>query len=254
MATSGITSIVFFFIITTTYFIIQNYIPREKVQVKNIASYIYFALVIIVEYILQYNLTLEMCGEAQSSILYTALLPWVFIFGLIKIALTLFPSWLGPFSNTFGYLVTQLMGIKDLFNNILKNPDDMTRTSDNASLIVAIQDIYTDQSLIINKITTNNFDKFWEKMTNQKFFRPTANEFKDKLEKLVYIKELVSEYLWYILTGFMVSSLSYNAVTSEGCNVSAKEMKKRHDDFEKKEQAIQEDKGEDDPKIYKSYE
>ena len=39
-----------------------------------------------------------------------------------------------------------------------------------------------------------------------------------------------------------------------GCNISAKEVAKRHKDYEKKQQEIREDRGEQaPPKVYKSY-
>ena len=68
----------------------------------------------------------------------------------------LFPGWLIPFSNTFGYGIAKLGGLNNLLNKILK-PQDATG---NPKLTKALADIYTDRSLLINEIGISNFDTF----------------------------------------------------------------------------------------------
>ena len=74
------------------------------------------------QFIINISLTKELCGESSygNAFLYT-FIPWVVIFGLLNIALMMFPGWKAPFSNTFGYLVVKAAGIRSLLtDNILK--------------------------------------------------------------------------------------------------------------------------------------
>ena len=48
------------------------------------------------------------------------------------------------------------------------------------------------------------------------------------------MKDTVSEYIWYMLTGTLVTSVSYNYVVNKGCHQSVKEMKKRRKAYEKR--------------------
>ena len=47
------------------------------------------------------------------------IIPWVLIFGVINIILIIFPGWISPFANTFGYGVMNLLGLKQLLSIIL---------------------------------------------------------------------------------------------------------------------------------------
>ena len=51
---------------------------------------------------------------------------------------------------------------------------------------------------------------------------------------LLHIWDNVSEYIWYMLTGTLVTSVSYNYVVNKGCSQSVKEMKKRRKAYEKR--------------------
>jgi|SaaInlV_150m_DNA_4_1039716.scaffolds.fasta_scaffold01223_3 hypothetical protein len=251
MATSGITSILFFSIITTIYYIIRVFTRNKSSTINMSLEWVYFGLVIIVEYILQYNLTLEMCGEAQSSLLYTTFLPWLLIFGTLKIVLQLFPSWLRPFSNVFGFLAISVGGrLKKVWDNILIKQSD----SQSDKIIETLGDLYNDSSIFINKIRYNEFDDDWDTLVSSGLVKKNIGDGKEKLRDLINIKNIVSEYFWYLLTGILVSSISYNSIMNVGCNISAKEVAKRHKDYEKKQQEIREDRGEKaPPKKYKSY-
>ena len=248
---SGITSILFFSIITTIYYIIRVFIRNKNSTINMAAEWIYFGLVIVIEYILQYNLTLEMCGEAQSSLLYTTFLPWLLIFGTLKIVLQMFPAWLTPFSNVFGFLAISIGGrLKKVWDDILIQKND----TQSDKIIETLSDLYNDSSIFINKIRYNEFDADWATLVKSGLVKKNIGEGKEKLKDLIHIKNIVSEYFWYLLTGILVSSISYNAIMNVGCNISAKEVAKRHEDYEKKQRKIREERGDDDKhKEYKSY-
>jgi hypothetical protein len=155
------------------------------------------------------------------------------MFGLLHIMLLQFPGWKAPFSNTIGYLVVNASGIRSLLNDyILKaNIKDMDISDNVATVNVAIQHIYNDPSLLINEVTPDTFDEFWRRMTP--LFKVGAEEHKDRLRQLISLKDIVSEAIWYILTGGLISSICLNYISASNCGTSSDEMQKKHNDYEK---------------------
>jgi hypothetical protein len=41
--------------------------------------------------------------------MFVTLIPWLMLFGVLHLFLMIFPGWMAPFANTFGYLVAKLM-------------------------------------------------------------------------------------------------------------------------------------------------
>ena len=225
------TSLFWFFIISSIYFILK-YQVTDPTQNKIYAG-IYVLLLVVGEFIINLNLTNAMCGTNQyDTAVFITLFPWLFIFGILYLVLSMFPGWLSPFSNTFGYAIAKLFGLTNFFNDILKTKLDLGKDSDAAS--EALEHIYSDKSLLINEITQSNIDRFW---TNMKFiFKPESytDENKEILLSFVRMKNTVSEYIWFMLTGTLVTSVSYNYVVNKGCSQSVKEMKNRRKAYEKR--------------------
>ena len=137
-----------------------------------------------------------------------------------------------------------------MWDNILIKQSD----SQSDKIIETLGDLYNDSSIFINKIRYNEFDDDWDTLVSSGLVKKNIGDGKEKLRDLINIKNIVSEYFWYLLTGILVSSISYNSIMNVGCNISAKEVAKRHKDYEKKQQEIREDRGEKaPPKKYKSY-
>jgi hypothetical protein len=253
------TSLFWFFVITTIYFVFK-YNNSDKVTGvpdptnSKIYGGIYILLLIIGEFIINLNLTDSMCGTKQyDTALFITIIPWVVIFGLLYVVLSIFPGWLSPFSNTFGYGIAKLSGLTSFLNFILKNTNDLGKETDD-KVSESLQHIYSDKSLLINEITQSNFPDFWTNMKS--IFKPAEyakTDNKVKLLSFVRLKDIVSEYIWYMLTGTLITSVSYNYVVNKGCSSSVKEMKKRRKAYNEKlqkKQAEQEVK----PKVYSTTE
>lgn len=223
----------FFTIITTVYFILNYFVGRPS-RVKNgglasfSLSFCYFLLIATSQFLLNLQLTAGMCkGVYQyTTAVYVTLIPWVLIFGILSLLLTVFPGWLSPFSNTLGYLMTTMLDIKKLIRDVFKEPG----TDDNSKAKETLQYIYGNQSLLINEITISNFEIF--KDTMKELIRPDAMlnsnpEDKitkiDKLKDMVYLKELVAQYVWYILSGSLVIAIATNSIITSGCNYTETE-------------------------------
>ena len=85
----------------------------------------------------------------------------------------------------------------------------------------------------------------------------TSQSLKEKLRDMVRLKDIVSEFIWYMLTGGLVTSVGYNYIVNSSCSLSATEMKKRHDEYVADEQKIKDakDSGETpDQRIYSTNE
>ena len=56
---------------------------------------------------------------------------------------------------------------------------------------------------------------------------------KYKLLQLVALKENAGLFVWYLLAGFLASIVSYHYAISAECDVSADELERRHQEYEK---------------------
>jgi hypothetical protein len=252
-------ALLYFFIVTGIYCIINIFIGGGDTMQKIIMKACYLLAVIVGEYFINLNLSFAMCGVYQwQTILFITVLPWLLIFGVMHLFLTMFPGWMSPFSNTFGYLVVKLMGLPDLMKELKpeKSPD--------AQAFQAISTLINDPSLLINQFSPESkkaindpsdptgmkmintrpiFDGVWESLKSSsviKQFDSTKenDKYRDKLYKYVDMKYTISELIWNLLGGGLVTSVSYNYIVGIGCGRSADLMKKKHDAYK----AAQKDK------------
>lgn len=219
------TPMLVFSIITTLYYVIKYNLDDSSND--NTYFLIYMFIVIVSSFFINLKMTNLMCGSNQWLTAFLVTLgPWITIFGLIYLALKTFPSWLMPFSNTFGYGLALLNGLNNTTEMLFKGTESVSSKEE----VALLDKIYTDKSLIINEITIKNYPKFWENMKG--LFRdevksdPT-NKVKNDLFKLVKLKELTSEYIWYILSGILISSISYNFIINSSCKKSVQDMQNK---------------------------
>ena len=236
------------FMATTTIFFVVRFITEDSAKLVFFVIYIF--LLILGEFFINLQLTSAMCGGVTQTgtALLVTFIPWLIIFGLLNVMLIVFKGWKQPFSNTFGYLMTRLMGISGLLDDILKSKSDAS----NGKAGEGLESIYHDKSLFINEIPVEDFDRFWQNMKD--YFKPEAitdEDLKDKLRMMVYMKDLVSEYIWFSLTGCLVTSVAFNYLANTKCTKSVKEMHKRHNDTTAKNLAqLEADSAAPTPRIY----
>ena len=252
-------SILFFFIITTVLLILKIILlPSDNLSqfksgsiVMKIITIVYMCLLFFGNLLINTSVTTSLCsGTPQwSTTFITTFIPWILIFGTINIILVIFPGWLVPFSNTFGYFIVSLFGLKSLFNDkiLVAESKELNSPIENSKINVAraLQQIYGNQSLLINEIPRDGqneeqrveiFDKFYQTMQNLGIFKNqkqdnNSEESKVLLYKLLKIKDYVAEYVWYLLSGILVSSITYNYIVNVGCNFSSKEMRDEYNQF-----------------------
>jgi len=240
------TALIYFFVITLLYFIFK-YKAGDNKQQKMIWGGIYVCLLVVGEYMINLSLTSAICGESQWGLAMTVtLIPWILIFGILNLLLMLFPGWLSPFSNTLGYLVAKLSGLAGTLDQILLPEVTKEYKKTNPGMAEALEHIYSDKSLLINEVNSSNFDAFWSRMTNAGLFKPSAGgpdgTLGKKLANLVRLKEIVAEFIWYMLTGGLVTSVGYNYIVTSGCTRSLADMQKRHAEYEEEQVKITEER------------
>lgn len=225
----GSLALALFATISIIYFMLKYYIGgKGNFMIWNL---IYYLLVIVTMFSININTTKSNCGFPSYGIAALAtIIPWLIIFGLLNIMLLMFPGWLSPFSNTFGYLLAKLNGVSDTFDNIFKSKmvkKDAPAALQNAS--EALEHIYSNKSLLLNEITTQNFSDFWSRMTP--LFKADANNYKEELFNFVRMKTIVSEFVWYMLTGGLITTMSYNYILNSGCNPDSNQMSKNYTQY-----------------------
>lgn len=253
-------SMLWFFIITSVYFVIKMNVqdPTEK----KVYLGVYILLLIIGQFFINLSLTTALCGKAQwQTAMNVTCIPWFLIFGVLNLFLYLFPDWLSPFSNTFGYFIAKLMGLNDFMDSILKPQFDTNARLDPATRVMAeaLDHVYSDQGLLVNELRNpdTDVDSFFQKMRN--LLDPkkvtTANEadLKSKLKYFVNVKHAVAEYVWYLLSGALVTSVTYNYIVTLTCSRSVKDMTQRRQDYLVTERKLKEEQAANDKRTQKTF-
>ena len=236
-------AIMFFFIVTSVYCGFSMFISNDFTRM--ILKICYILFVIVGEFFINLSLSESMCGIRQwSNALFITVIPWLLIFGVLHFFLIIFPGWMSPFSNTFGYLVVKLMGFPEFLETLL-NPNPVSNVSS------AINILKTDHSMLINEMFTesiaNNgqrpiYSDALNKLTTSGMFRNLSQSEKDKLYTFIVMKHSIAEYVWNILAGGLVTSVTYNQIVNSSCKNSSNEMKIRYDAYEADEAKKIEDK------------
>ena len=212
------TSIFAFFIITLIFSIIKYSIPDTMLTLINI---IYIGTLVAVQITINSSLAKSVCDNEQSTTsgVIATIFPMLFIFGLLQLLLTIFPGWLEPFSNTFGYAIAKIGGAEKVVKDVLK-------PSATGEISKAISNIYNDPSIFLNQFNyndKNDFDVKWNKsrdLFNADAVLVDSLKYKD-FRNIVKLKDLVSQFVWYMLAGILVTSRSYNYIINRPCSISA---------------------------------
>ena len=240
-------------------------------------TFMFFLVLIIGEYFINLAMSKDICGfDQEKTALIATVLPWLLVLGVLKAALVVFPGWLTPFSNTFGYIfVSAVTDLKDVFNNILTPQFDLAPASqkgtspgqsggagagdntgslqDSADIPAdeiknkrdigrALEQIYTDQSILLNELNLGNLDRFWDSFKESRLIRVSAKiEDLEKIRTFLIMKSIVGEFIWLVLCGLLVVSISYNYILNMGCTftpeqqkIRAQVLKEKQEDAKKK--------------------
>ena len=226
------TAIFAFFIITLIFTIIKYSIPETMLTLINI---IYIGTLMVVLITINSSLAKTICDNPQSTTsgVVATIFPMLFIFGLLQLLLTIFPGWMEPFSNTFGYAIAKIGGAEKVVREVLK-----TDTQGPGDISKAISNIYHDPSIFLNQFNYDNEEDFKIKWTKSKDLFNTeavvvdSQKYKD-FRNMVKLKDLVAQFVWYMLAGILVTSRSYNYIINQPCGLSPEVAEKIASDYAK---------------------
>ena len=243
-------------------------------------TFMFFIVLITGEYFINLAMSKDICGfDQEKTALIATLLPWFLVLGVLKAALIVFPGWLTPFSNTFGYIfVSAVTDLKDVFNAILTPQFDLAPPKDGGGgggqkgggdaglqdsadipensvknkqdIGRALEQIYTDQSILLNELSLDNLDRFWDSFKESKLIRPSAKiEDLEKIRKFLMMKTIVGEFVWLVLCGMLVVSISYNYLLNMGCTFTPEQQKIRAQVLKESQAAAKKKEAEEKNKI-----
>lgn len=181
---------------------------------------IYIGTLMVVLITINSSLAKTICDNPQSTTsgVVATIFPMLFIFGLLQLLLTIFPGWMEPFSNTFGYAIAKIGGAEKVVREVLKKDPPQ------GDISKAISNIYHDPSIFLNQFNYENEEDFkikWAKSAN--LFNTEAVEDSPKYKdfrNMVKLKDLVAQFVWYMLAGILVTSRSYNYIINQPCGLS----------------------------------
>ena len=225
---------------------------------------IFLLLVIMSQFLLNVASITTTCGGNISDNIGPAGLltffPWFLIFGALIMVLTVYPGFKSAFSDVIGYfyvsgsataILAELLVDKDVQDKLnadsTSTPEQKSAMQDAAEAIIKI---CGNSSILINQIVPLNFEKYWEilkplmKAPFQNSESAVTQSMKKKLFELVVTRDNIGEAMWFIYTGFLITSLVQLNISTRGCVSSPAAMEKNYQDFldqqEKDKQAQEE--------------
>ena len=254
------TSIFVYIGLTAIYFTMKYMMPKRATAL----FVIYFILILVSQFILNIYLAKQMCNSPSNvgTAAIATIIPWILIFGLLNLLLTMFPGWLAAFSNTIGYAVASIVGVSSLFTEKLLNVGNPP----NKDALKVIQNILSDPSTIINTLNNENVLKFWNDSIEVQLFKNNleaididAKGYDNsplfyELKKYIMLKNLVSYFIWYLLTGILITSISYNYMLTVPCVQTPKQARAAAAQFlaDKKNAQTSEDAAKSSAPVYKT--
>lgn len=254
------------FVITTIVYYIFPFIGKVPLTIDilnnkdNITEFymsnwlrlaIYFGFIILSQYVLNTAYILNTCGGDTISNFVNGFLitfmPWVFIFGIMLVILTIFPGFKSAFSDIIGYFIVA-KSANDVLSELLvdkqvdvalQNTTDGS-TSELRKSAESIMKLYSNKAILINQIVPENFDETWQ--TLKPLMKPGVdtdpNELlKSRLLDIVVMRDNIGEACWYLYTAIVIISYTSYKLSMQDCQQNIwdieRESKKRQSEYKK---------------------
>jgi hypothetical protein len=265
-------NIVTFLLTTLFYYLVLKpplpftlYKDKQKYKdyVSNNYTYlaIYVLLVILIQFMVNSSIIATSCGgnitENMGAAGVLTFLPWILIFGVLVLILTVYPGFKSAFSDVIGYyyvsssatkVLTELLVNQDIEKKMTEDPN-MTPEKKLALETAAdtIIKICGNTSILINQIVPSNFEQYWGILTplmkdKYKMGGPEAEKIQNDLFELVVTRDNIGEAMWYIYTGLLLTSIVQLKITTRGCNSNPKTMEANYQKFLEQEQQSKDQK------------
>jgi len=244
----------FYYLAIKPSFTYETSADPQKYKQYTTNSYMYLAvyllLVIVIQFMVNASIISSTCGgnitENMGAAGILTFLPWILIFGVMILILTIFPGFKSAFSDVVGYFWVASSANK-LITELLINPDIQNKIDANAASTPeqkeamqgaadAIIKICGNTSILINQIVPSNFNSYWEilkPLMKEKYQIDNAESLDKKkdLFELVVTRDNVGEAMWYMYTGLLLTSIVQLKITSRGCVSNPKTMEQNYQKF-----------------------
>jgi Asp-tRNA(Asn)/Glu-tRNA(Gln) amidotransferase C subunit len=208
-------------------------------QSNSMSLLFYGCIVVITQWVLNTYTITNTCGgdiiqNAGTGAYYT-FIPWIFIFGMLLSVINYYPAFKSAFSDVVGYfyvsysankVISELLIDKDVQDQLDKGNFTHEQTEAMQDAAEAIIKICGNVSILINQIVPQNFQHYWEilkPLRKDKFQDEQSQEtinIKNELFNLVVEREDVGEFLWYVYTGLLLTSIVQLKISTNTCNSS----------------------------------
>lgn len=236
----------FFITVTSIYIILRIYLIKtgdDETAISNsnnIYTYIYIFVILIGNFFINKKISQEYSPGTEVSnfnILFVTLIPWIFIFGSLFILLSVFTSWVKPFSNTIGYLFVQLLGVNNIYDTIFKTnvdeAEEKTVEAQKTTMKELLITLKTNKIILINEMSSDvdNFREFIVELINSGFTNGNSDTTKKRfneikfgnddenkqttlleLYKIIIIKDEIGKFMWFILAGMLITTIVFNTI------------------------------------------
>jgi hypothetical protein len=207
--------------------------------------------------------TTNICKSANdvnkiTIIIMHTFIPWIFILGLGKFLLNIFPGWLRIFSNTIGMSFAYDMLYKKTIYEEVNTPIQGKAQNTNQENISLLNKILSDPKKILNEIDITSveddeeLDKFYKEKLNKispELFRINGTGMtKEDIDKKIFTKKVqgpdgryidqsiemsniqyyilnllkyknvIGQAIWYIIFGLIAVLISTNSIINSNCD------------------------------------
>ena len=223
-------STIYFLTVSVIFALVNVYIIYSKKDLESLSAHrksdvfniIYLLIILIGLYFINVGTSKQMCLSNDikwTTIIYITLMPWILIFGLLYLILKAFPGWVRPFSNTIGYLIVSALGVNTTIKKLLKSSHDES----DKTLKLALINIEKNFSKFINEfdIKLEDFKEFTTTLVGERFTNENCNNTDKNIIELyrhVNAKFFIGKLIWYILSGLLITTITFNFILNISCS------------------------------------
>ena len=199
-------------LVLASYFWIAIIVLVVKIVtgIKGVIVEVAFVLISMTVMLLVFSSIMkERCGTAPfGAVLGAVLPPWIIMVGGVVALIRIFPGWIQPFSNTFGYLFCLIPAIntREKLTAIL-DPKNTTLSK----LIIE------DTSLMLNEFSSSRYNEIIDNMVEGGIVTRNNSNAIEEFGKVVNMKDSIAEFLWYLLIGCVAITTAYNNMMNVTC-------------------------------------
>ena len=164
------------------------------------------------------------CGKKNyKAAFYSTFIPFIFIYVIGVLFITIFPGWVRCFSNTFGSSILNIIGLEASITKKLlpSNADEISGTTGSNTERELVRLFKNNPKIILNELEIHDNRVDTESLKSILGNIPRDIDPEEStvlLKQYIITKESIGEGIWNLLLGIITIMMSYNTILSEKCN------------------------------------